>query len=230
MQTTHKTKSFYKVVFFLIGFSFWHISCAHRYHKHHKKESLATIKPVNKSQVKGWVHFQKTKKKKVLVRAEITGLSPNKQHGFHIHQYGDCRNNGQNAGSHWNPKGHPHGDPSAKKRHWGDLGNLTADSTGKALYEKEVSMCLYKTGGRSVIVHAHPDDLKTQPSGKAGPYIACGVIGYVQPKKVQKPLVKKETTKKSKPLLKKAKATKKDKPLPKEAKKATKKGKPLKQT
>ena len=196
MKTRYKVGPFYRVGLFLLTSSFWNISCAHhKRHKHHKKESVAIISPVNKSQVRGWVHFQKIKRKTVLVRAEITGLSPNKKHGFHIHQYGDCRNDGQNAGTHWNPKGHPHGSVDSKKRHWGDLSNLIADSKGKALYEKEVNMCLHKVGGRSVIIHAHPDDLKTQPSGKAGPYMACGVIGYVQPKYVQPKQV-------SKPLLK----------------------------
>ena len=175
-----KTWSYLLLLIFL-GFN---VSCAHHRHRKkchkHKKQSLAVIKPVNKSQVQGWVQFQKTQKKKVLVKAEITGLAPNKEYGFHIHQYGDCRENAKNAGSHWNPKGKRHGAPDSKDRHYGDLGNLKSDAKGKAVYEKEVKMCIYKAGGRSVILHADKDDLKSQPSGKAGPYIACGVIGYVQ--------------------------------------------------
>ncbi len=188
MKTQYKTSPFYRVGLFLLGLSFLSVSCAHhKRHKCHKKEGMALMNPVNKSQVRGWVHFKKIRKKAVLVRAEITGLTPNKKHGFHIHQYGDCRKDGQNAGAHWNPKGHPHGSADNKKRHWGDLGNLTADSKGKAVYEKEVKMCFRKAGGKSVIVHAHADDLKSQPSGKAGPYRACGIIGYVQPKKPDQP-------------------------------------------
>jgi Cu-Zn family superoxide dismutase len=34
--------------------------------------------------------------------------------------------------------------------------------------------------GRAVIVHAKPDDLKSQPSGDAGGRIACGVIGWAK--------------------------------------------------
>lgn len=146
-----------------------------------KKAGVAVVSPVNKSKAKGWVSLHKIKKKQVLVKAEITGLKPNQKYGFHIHQYGDCRDNGKNAGSHLgsHKEGSKHGSPDSKEKHMGDLGNLIAGKDGKAVYEKTLNMCMYKLGGRSVIIHANEDDLKSQPSGNAGPYIGCGVIGYV---------------------------------------------------
>ena len=147
------------------------MSCAHHRHRKkchkHKKTEFSRHKAGQQepSSGVGW-QFQKTQKKKVLVKAEITGLAPNKEYGFHIHQYGDCRENAKNAGSHWNPKGKRHGAPDSKDRHYGDLGNLKSDAKGKAVYEKEVKMCIYKAGGRSVILHADKDDLKSQPSAK----------------------------------------------------------------
>ena len=180
------------VFLLVLIFSFLNISCMHHKYKHkYKKEGLAVIAPVNKSKIQGWVRFQKTENRQVLVKAAITGLKPNQKYGFHIHQYGDCRENGKNAGGHLNPHIKKHGSPDSKERHMGDLGNLTAGKKGTAVYEQTVDMCMYKTGGRSVIIHANEDDLKSQPAGNAGLYIGCGVIGYVNPSDHKKEEVKK---------------------------------------
>ena len=116
------------------------------------------------------------------VVADIEGLTPGK-HGFHIHQTGDCSApDASSAGGHFNPGNTPHGAPESPpaKRHAGDLGNLEANAEGKAHYEM-VDPVLSLGGpnsivGKSVIVHAQPDDLSTQPTGNAGPRQACGVI------------------------------------------------------
>ena len=77
--------------------------------------------------------------------------------------------------------------PDDAKRHVGDFGNLKADSTGNASY-KRVDNVISLNGrnsiiGRSLIVHAKPDDFKTQqPPGNAGDRIGCGVIGIGDPK------------------------------------------------
>ena len=151
---------------------------------HHRKKDykgFASLTPVGKGKASGWVRFQHTflkeGEKAIKVSAQISGLNPGKKHGFHIHQYGDCTQDGKNAGSHFNPYESSHGGPSSKEKHSGDLGNLTADSKGVAVYEQTIKGCLKKWIGRAVIVHAGEDDLKTQPTGNAGPYIGCGVIG-----------------------------------------------------
>ncbi|MCP5412982.1 MAG: superoxide dismutase family protein, partial [Alphaproteobacteria bacterium] len=69
-------------------------------------------------------------------------------------------------------------------RHAGDLGNLTADATGKATYEIVVDNISIAGPhnpilGRGVIIHAKPDD-GGQPVGNAGGRIACGVIGVAK--------------------------------------------------
>ena len=147
--------------------------------KRKKKDAVSLIFPVNNSQVKGWVHFKTTKDKKVLVKAEISGLKPNQKHGFHIHQYGDCRNNGQSVGVHFNPYQVKHGAPDHKEKHLGDLGNLKSNTKGIAFYQNTLKMRVKKLIGRSVVIHANPDDLKSQPSGNSGAYIGCGVIGRI---------------------------------------------------
>ena len=170
------------ILLLIITFTLLNISCAHRKYKHkYKKEGVAVISPVNNSKVKGWVHFHKIERKKVLVKAEITGLEPNKKYGFHIHQYGDCREDGKNAGGHLSYyKESKHGAPDSKEKHMGDLGNLVTGKTGTATYQNTLDICMYKVGGRSVIIHANEDDLKSQPSGNAGSYIGCGVTGYAK--------------------------------------------------
>ncbi|MDE0119734.1 MAG: superoxide dismutase family protein [Bdellovibrionales bacterium] len=187
----------------------FNISCAHhKYKKKYKKAGLAVLSPVNNSKVKGWVHFHKIERKKVLVRAKVTGLEPNKKYGFHIHQYGDCREDGKNAGGHLSyRKNSKHGAPDSEKKHIGDLGNLVTGKTGTATYQNILDICMYKTGGRSVIVHANEDDLKSQPSGNSGSYIGCGVIGYVKSADQEKGV--------SKVTKEKAKATKMEKETPK---------------
>ena len=121
----------------------------------------------------------------VKVLAELSGLTPGK-HGFHIHEFGDCSSpDGMSAGGHFNPAGSPHGSPMDMSRHEGDMGNIEADANGKAHLEYVDSHMSFEGVnsilGRSVIVHAKEDDMKTQPTGNAGARIACGVIGLSKP-------------------------------------------------
>jgi Cu-Zn family superoxide dismutase len=112
------------------------------------------------------------------ILGEVRGLTPGK-HGFHIHEFGDLRSDdGTSAGGHYNPEGHPHGGPEDAKRHVGDLGNITADESGKAMVKMTVDgLRVHFVIGRSLVVHAKADDLKTQPTGDAGGRVAVGVIG-----------------------------------------------------
>ena len=150
---------------------------------------VAMIEGLGEHKVKGKVTFTQ-KEDGVEIVGEFTGLQPG-QHGFHVHEFGDCSMaDGKCAGGHFNPTGMPHAGPDDAKRHVGDLGNIKADSTGNASY-KRVDTVIALNGphsiiGRSVIVHAKPDDFKTQqPPGNAGDRIGCGVIGIGDPKMIQ---------------------------------------------
>ncbi|MCC6424844.1 MAG: superoxide dismutase family protein [Phycisphaerales bacterium] len=118
----------------------------------------------------------------VRVVAELHGLKPDSHHGFHIHEKGDLSAPDlSSAGGHFNPDQHHHGGPGSAAAHAGDLGNITADAKGDAHLETTLSGVTLEVGprglvGRSVIVHADADDLKTDPAGNAGPRIAGGVI------------------------------------------------------
>ncbi|MGN2390130.1 superoxide dismutase family protein [Pelomicrobium sp. G1] len=142
--------------------------------------AVAELKPLKGSGVTGTVNFTQ-KGDKVLVVAEVKGLKPG-PHGFHVHEKGDCSApDGMSAGGHFNPHGKKHSGPNDPDRHAGDLGNIVADASGNARLTLETDALSIGSGpgnilGRSVIVHADPDDFKTQPHGNAGARIACGLI------------------------------------------------------
>jgi superoxide dismutase, Cu-Zn family len=146
-------------------------------------EMIATIKPLGENKVRGTVHFQKVSDG-VRVTAQLSGLQPGQQHGFHIHEFGDLSaEDGKSAGDHFNPHGQPHGLPDQEERHAGDFGNLTADDQGNATHSLTVRNLSFSGThsilGRAVIVHSDPDD-GSQPSGNAGDRIGGGVIGVAR--------------------------------------------------
>ncbi|MCO5166519.1 MAG: superoxide dismutase family protein [Planctomycetes bacterium] len=147
--------------------------------------AVCVISPTRGNDCRGVVRFSLVGPDAVRVTAEVTGLRPNQAHGFHIHEYGDLRApDATSAGGHFDPHGRPHGGPHDAQRHAGDLGNLVADEHGVARLDLTVSGLTLGEGGalgRAVIVHADPDDLRSQPTGGAGARIGAGVIGVAAP-------------------------------------------------
>jgi Cu-Zn family superoxide dismutase len=119
----------------------------------------------------------------VRITGSVTGLAADSEHGFHLHDTGDCSNPaGGSAGSHLNPGNHPHGAPDSAAHHLGDLPNVRADATGTATVDARLAGVSVGTRddddivGRAFVVHEKGDDYSTQPSGGSGTPIACGVI------------------------------------------------------
>lgn len=143
-------------------------------------KAQAVLKPSINSKVKGIIHFSEDGDK-MKIETLVEGLKPG-PHGFHIHEVGDCsKADFSSAGGHFNPAHSGHGSLDSKKRHAGDLGNLMADTKGKANVTFTVEGLTVQPGpnsiiGRSVIIHNDKDDLKSQPAGNSGPRVACGVI------------------------------------------------------
>lgn len=141
--------------------------------------ATASLVATKGSKVFGEVTFEQVGDK-VQIVANVTRLTPKKRYGFHIHETGDCSSgDGMSAGGHFNPHGQPHG--RGPMRHAGDLPNLAADAKGRARLSMFVDLISVTPGpgsiiGRGLIVHAQPDDYKTQPTGNAGARLACGVI------------------------------------------------------
>ena len=144
--------------------------------------ATAVLEPRSGSQVRGTITFTQVGPDIVRVTGEITGHGKGPK-GFHIHEKGDCSDDkGMSAGGHFNPGKHKHGAPYSPERHAGDIGNVTFDDKGVAKINVTVGGISVSRGrpdgimGRSVIVHAQPDDLRTDPTGNAGGRVACGVI------------------------------------------------------
>ncbi len=141
-------------------------------------KAAAQLELKSGSKVTGTVTFTKVGDE-IQVVADIQNLTPGK-HGFHIHEKGDCSApDAASAGPHFNPTMKHHGGPDTVDHHSGDLGNITADASGKAHLDWKGKLSL--TGkdsiiGKSVVVHEKEDDLKTDPSGNSGSRIACGAI------------------------------------------------------
>lgn len=146
-------------------------------------QAAASLEARSGSSVSGTVNFQAVGDK-LHVAARIAGLTPG-EHGFHIHEAGDCSAaDASSAKGHFNPMAKPHGHFGGIDHHAGDMPNLVADAAGNATVSGEVALLSLAgdTNGiinRSVVIHADPDDYKSQPAGNSGKRVACGVIRAV---------------------------------------------------
>jgi len=144
-------------------------------------KATATLEPTKGSTVRGNVNFVQIGDK-VRVTANVSGLKPNGEFGFHIHEAGDCSSgDGMSTKGHFNPYGKPHAHAGTAERHAGDLTSLKSDGGGNASLTVDLDVITVAPGpasvvGRGLIVHVQPDDFKTQPTGNAGARSACAVI------------------------------------------------------
>jgi superoxide dismutase, Cu-Zn family len=122
--------------------------------------------------------------KGVSIRAILHDLPPG-VHAFHFHAKAQCdAPDFKSAGPHFNPDGKKHGLENPEGHHAGDMNNFSVNTKGRAkvkVVNKDVNLgddshSLFGNGGTALIIHARPDDMKTDPAGNAGDRIACGVI------------------------------------------------------
>lgn len=105
-------------------------------------------------------------------------------HGIHLHTTGKCEAPAfTSAGGHLNPGAHQHGSLNPAGPHVGDLPNIAVASDGTGAVESrlpgttaEIIASMFDSDGTAVVLHAGPDDYKTDPSGNSGGRIACGAL------------------------------------------------------
>lgn len=145
------------------------------------KSATATLDARSGSTMTGTATFT-TEGDEVELRIDVSGL-PAGKHGVHIHEKGDCSTpDAMSAGEHWNPTNEAHGKFGEHPFHRGDIGNIDVGDDGRGSLSMSTDLWTLGTGGpsdvvgRSIVVHADPDDFKTQPAGAAGTRVGCGVI------------------------------------------------------
>jgi Cu-Zn family superoxide dismutase len=119
----------------------------------------------------------------VEIRVQAAGL-PAGHYGVHLHAVGRCEGpDFVSAGPHWNPTGRQHGSLNPQGHHLGDLPNLDVDEHGAGRLEFTIAGAttsgpqgLFDADGTALVIHAGPDDYRTDPSGNSGARIACGVL------------------------------------------------------
>jgi Cu-Zn family superoxide dismutase len=140
--------------------------------------ATAVLEPTKGSETTGTITFLQ-RGDRTIIYADVRGLKANQEHGFHVHEKGDCSSgDGMSAGGHFNPDNVAH---AGQPGHAGDMPNLKADANGIAHAQFESKTLTVAQGphsivGKGLIVHRDADDYKTQPTGNAGPRLACSVI------------------------------------------------------
>lgn len=152
----------------------------------------------NIGKISGVVTFHQCDSKTVtVVNFKLSGFQPGTTHGIHIHECGDLTEGCASACSHYSISGHMHGSIAlyGNSRHEGDLcNNIIADSNGNVDFSYQDDLVNltgpHSVAGRSVVIHANPDDLgryryekskrgeESGKTGNAGARIACAIIGH----------------------------------------------------
>lgn len=150
--------------------------------EHHSHGTATKLATTDGKEV-GVAHFMPAKDG-VAMHVKVTGMAQG-THGIHLHAVGSCQSpDFSSAGPHWNPMDKEHGIENPQGAHMGDLTNLVvnADGTGELKTTvKGARLDSGKTGmfdsdGTALVIHAAPDDYRTDPSGDSGARIACGVV------------------------------------------------------
>lgn len=123
----------------------------------------------------------------VTIRLQVSGLAQG-QHGMHLHTVGRADSSANppfaTAGEHISLSGKEHGLQNPDGPHEGDLPNLNIGTDENELFELTTNRVtlyggansLFDSDGSALVIHANPDDQRTNPTGGSGARVVCGVI------------------------------------------------------
>jgi Cu-Zn family superoxide dismutase len=122
----------------------------------------------------------------VTLEPKLKGLAPG-EHGFHLHEKGDCgpadkdgkMTAAQAAGGHFDPDATKAHKGPGGGGHKGDLPKLVVSDKGEAKDKMEVKgLKLADFQGKSLMIHEGGDNYSDTPKplGGGGARIACGVV------------------------------------------------------
>jgi Cu-Zn family superoxide dismutase len=111
----------------------------------------------------------------VSIALNLKNLPPGR-HAIHFHESAKCEAPAfESAGTHYNPESKKHGLFNPEGPHAGDVNNFTVRKDGTARANLIAARMPMDTAS-ALVIHAHADDLKTDPAGNSGDRIACGVV------------------------------------------------------
>lgn len=120
----------------------------------------------------------------VLLKFDLKGLTPG-PHAMSVRERGQCDGDFSSAGPIYNPLGAKHGYLNEEGPMAGDLVNVYAGADGRVVGEvlgsflslnMDAEEPLLDGDGASLVISEGPDDYRSEPNGKAGRAIACGMI------------------------------------------------------
>lgn len=156
-------------------------------------KAIVVVHGNSTNHVKGVITLEEDDDNIITLKGSLSGLLPEGNHGFHIHEFGDCSApDFTSAGPHFNPKNKDHGEPGSEDRHVGDMGNVIADVNGNVTIQVQNELARLKLTsdrciiGRALVIHEKEDDLgkgtdeESKKTGNAGKRVGCGVIGIAK--------------------------------------------------